>query len=270
MNTPRNLRELENTTIYILREAYRKHRRLAFLWSMGKDSTTLLWMARKAFFGRLPFPVLHVDTSYKFPQMYEYRRRMTREWGLDLIVHRNEEALAAGMGPANHSTLECCNALKTQALRQAIERYDFEALLLGIRRDEHGIRAKERVFSPRDEDFRWNYLDQPPELWDLYQARSSEMQHLRVHPLLHWREVDIWEYVRAEGVPLPDLYFATSGTRYRSIGCRTCCRPFESSAATVAEVIAELRDATEGERAGRAQDKEDEATMQKLRALGYM
>ena len=270
MTTSHNLREMENATIYILREAYRKHPRLALLWSMGKDSTTLLWMARKAFFGRLPFPVLHVDTSYKFPQMYEYRRRMAQEWGLDLIVHRNEAALAAGMGPDQHSTLECCNALKTQALRQAIERHGFEALLLGIRRDEHGIRAKERVFSPRDEEFRWNYMDQPPELWDLYQARLSEMQHLRIHPLLHWRELDIWEYVRAEGVPLPDLYFASSGTRYRSIGCRTCCRPFESRAVTVAEVIEEIRESEEGERAGRAQDKEDEATMQKLRALGYM
>lgn len=270
MNTPQGLRELENATIYILREAYRKHPRLVLLWSMGKDSTTLLWMARKAFFGRLPFPVLHVDTSYKFPQMYEYRQRMAREWGLNLIVHRNEEALAAGMEPGKPSTLECCNALKTQALRQAIERHGFEALLIGIRRDEHGIRAKERVFSPRDEDFRWNYLDQPPELWDLYQARLTEMQHLRIHPLLHWRELDVWEYVRAEGIPLPDLYFANSGSRYRSIGCHTCCRPFESSAVTVAEVIEEIRGSRDGERAGRAQDKEDEATMQKLRALGYM
>ena len=270
MNMSPRLRELENNTIYILREAYRKHRELALLWSMGKDSTTLLWMARKAFFGVLPFPVLHIDTSYKFPQMYEYRQRMTGEWKLNLIVHRNEAALAAGMSPRAHTTLECCNALKTLALKQAIETHGFKALLLGIRRDEHGIRAKERVFSPRDENFKWNYLDQPPELWDLYQARSSEMQHLRIHPLLAWREVDIWEYIRAEEVPLPDLYFAHSGTRFRSIGCQTCCKPLESHAVTVSEIIVEIQQSQEGERAGRAQDKEDEATMQKLRALGYM
>jgi len=270
MSLPAKLRELENTTIYILREAYRKHRKLALLWSMGKDSTTLLWMARKAFFGHLHFPVLHIDTSYKFPQMYEYRQQMTAEWKLNLIVHRNEDALARGMGPHAYTTLECCTALKTLALKQAIERHGFEALLLGIRRDEHGIRAKERVFSPRDETFRWNYLDQPPELWDLYQARSSDMQHLRIHPLLHWREIDIWEYVRAEKIPLPDLYFANSGHRFRSIGCQTCCKSLESRAVTVDDVIAEIQQAKEGERAGRAQDKEDEATMQKLRALGYM
>lgn len=270
MNMNHTLRELENTTIYVLRDAYRKHPKLALLWSMGKDSTVLLWIARKAFFGQLPFPVLHIDTSYKFPQMYKYRELYTKQWNLNLIVHRNQAALAAGMGPADHTTLECCNALKTEALKQAIELHGFKGLLLGIRRDEHGIRAKERVFSPRDENFKWNYFDQPPELWDLYQARSSEMQHLRIHPLLQWSELNIWEYIRAEHLLLPDLYFANSGSRFRSIGCQTCCKPFASEAVTVADVIVEIQKSKNGERAGRAQDKEDEATMQKLRSLGYM
>lgn len=270
MSTRTHLQELENTTIYILREAWRKHRRLALLWSMGKDSTTLLWMARKAFLGRIPFPVMHIDTSYKFPQMYEFRDRIAKEWGLDLVIERNEEAIASGMNPHTHAKLECCTMLKTVALKKAIERRSFEALLLGIRRDEHGVRAKERIFSPRDTDFRWNYRDQPPELWDLYRVRLESSQHLRIHPLLHWREVNIWEYIQAEGLPLPDLYFADCGRRYRSIGCQTCCQAVDSDAATVEDVVREIRHTREPERAGRAQDKEDEATMQQLRALGYM
>jgi len=142
--------------------------------------------------------------------------------------------------------------------------------LLGIRRDEHGIRAKERVFSPRDSQFRWNYEDQPPELWDQYTTEADEDYHLRVHPLLHWREIDIWHYIKRENLPVNPLYFARQGKRYRSLGCQTCCSPVPSEAASVDEIIAELQATRTAERAGRAQDKEDAYTMQKLRALGYM
>ncbi len=263
------LNELENKSIYIIREAYHEFQRVVMLWSVGKDSTTLLWLCRKAFFGKLPFPVLHIDTGYKFPEMYDFRDHYARTWGLELIVQRNEEAIASGMSPSK-AKMECCGALKTEALKQAIDKYGFKALLLGIRRDEHGIRAKERYFSPRDRNFQWNYKDQPPELWDQYKSKSDDDTHLRVHPLLHWTELDIWRYVKRENIPVTHLYFAKDGKRYRSIGCVPCCSPMKSNAGTVDEVIEELKNTKEAERAGRAQDKESAYTMQKLRALGYM
>ena len=262
------LDELESQSIYIIREAYHHYKNLAVLWSIGKDSTTLVWLTRKAFFGKVPFPALHIDTSYKFPEMYQFRDEYSKKWGLDLVVTRNEEALAAGM--KSDRKLECCNALKTEALKQAIAKHGFDALLLGIRRDEHGIRAKERFFSPRDEGFKWNYQDQPPELWDQYKSQAEERTHMRVHPLLGWTEVDIWKYLRRENVPITDLYFSRNGKRYRSIGCTTCCAPVESNASNIDEIIYELEHTTTSERAGRAQDKENAYTMQKLRSLGYM
>jgi sulfate adenylyltransferase subunit 2 len=262
------LDELINRSLYLIREAYARHRKLALLWSIGKDSTTLLWLCRKAFLGRVPFPVLHIDTSYKFPEIYAFRDWLTAEWGLDLRIARNEAALAAGMN--NVRKFECCNALKTEALKQAIERHGFEALLLGIRRDEHGIRAKERYFSPRDEDFRWNYADQPMELWDQYQSSPREGRHYRVHPLLHWTELDVWGTVRRERIPVVDLYLAKQGRRYRSIGCECCCEPVDSAAADVEAIVEELKTTRIAERSGRAQDKEEAQVMQKLRALGYM
>ncbi len=264
------LTELENRSIYIIREAYHQFGRLAALWSVGKDSTALVWLCKKAFFGDVPFPVVHIDTSYKFPEMYSFRDEMVARWGLDLIVARNEEALARGVGPHEGSKLNCCTELKTNALKQCIAEYGFEGLLLAIRRDEHGIRAKERYFSPRDRQFRWNYEDQPPELWDQYTSEVDEEFHLRVHPLLEWRELDVWLYVRRENLPVNPLYFARDGKRYRSLGCKTCCSPVQSNASTVDEIIEEIRTGRTAERAGRAQDKEDAYTMQKLRALGYM
>ncbi len=262
------LLELENLSIYIIREAYYHFRKLAILWSIGKDSTTLLWLCRKAFFGRIPFPALHIDTSYKFKEIYAFRDKYAKKWLLNLQVTRNEEALAAGMNCQNK--LQCCTELKTNALKQAIAKHGFDGLLLGIRRDEHGIRAKERYFSPRDDHFRWNYQDQPPELWDQYKSRAEGDTHIRIHPLLHWTEKDIWQYIKRQGIPFVELYRAKDGRRYRSIGCETCCSQVASAATTVDEIIEELEVSKIGEREGRAQDKEDANTMQKLRALGYM
>jgi len=160
------LDRLENQSIFIIREAYSQFRNVALLWSIGKDSTCLLWLVRKAFFGKIPFPVLHIDTTHKFQEIYEFRAKYVKEWDLNLLIAKNEEALARGVGP-DKGKFECCNELKTIALKNAIAEYGFKALYLGIRRDEHGIRAKERVFSPRDEDFEWDYKNQPPELWDI-------------------------------------------------------------------------------------------------------
>jgi sulfate adenylyltransferase subunit 2 len=264
-----HLDELENQSIYIIREAYSQFRNVATLWSIGKDSTCLLWLIRKAFFGQIPFPVLHIDTSYKFKEIYNFRDRYAKEWNLNLIVARNEEAISAGMGPEK-GKFRCCNELKTEALKQAIARHKFRALYLGIRRDEHGIRAKERIFSPRDEDFEWDYKNQPPELWDQYKTKAEEEEHLRVHPLLGWREIDVWEYVKKESIPVVELYFAKNGKRLRSIGCETCCGPVDSQADSIDKIIEELKTSKVSERSGRAQDKEDAYTMQKLRSLGYM
>jgi sulfate adenylyltransferase subunit 2 len=263
------LKDLENRSIYIIREAYAEFKNPAVLWSTGKDSTAVLWLCRKAFFGKIPFPVIHIDTGYKFKQMYEFRDRIAREWGMDLVVARNEEALQQGVGP-HQGKFECCTRLKTEALMHFLEERKFDALILAIRRDEHGIRAKERYFSPRDEQFRWNYKDQPLEMWDQYQSMTQDKTHTRVHPILHWRELDVWEYVKQEGLPVNPMYFAKGGQRYRSLGCEPCTLPVESTAATVDEIVEELRTTKIAERSGRAQDKEKAFTMQKLRALGYM
>ena len=264
-----HLDKLENQSIYIIREAYSQFRNVAGLWSIGKDSTCLIWLIRKAFFGQIPFPVLHIDTTYKFEEIYEFRDKYAREWGLNLIVAKNEQAVGAGMGP-DKGKFECCNQLKTVALKKAIAKHKFKALYLGIRRDEHGIRAKERIFSPRDEDFEWDYKNQPPELWDQYKTKAAEEEHIRVHPLLGWRELDVWEYVKRENIPVVDLYFAKNGKRLRSIGCKTCCGPVDSEADSIDKIIEELKTSRVSERSGRAQDKEDAYTMQKLRSLGYM
>lgn len=259
---------LENCSIYILREAFRKFKDLAMLWSIGKDSTTLLWLARKAFFGRIPFPLVHIDTSYKHPVMIGYRDRMAREWGIELVVGRNEEALAAGMHPSR-GRFACCNALKTQALQQLIERRGYKGIFLGIRRDEEGSRAKERIFSPRDKNFEWNYKDQPPELWDQFNTSFGPETHVRIHPLLSWTELDVWQYIRREKIPICPLYFAKDGKRYRSLGCVPCNFPVDSNASTIDEIVEELKVTKTPERAGRAQDHEAAYTMQKLRSLGY-
>jgi sulfate adenylyltransferase subunit 2 len=263
------LSELENKSIYIIREAYSRFKNTALLWSIGKDSTTMLWIARKAFFGRIPFPVMHIDTSYKFKEIYEFRDAYAKKWGLELLISKNEAALREKMSPEK-AKLECCNALKTEALKHTIHEHKFKALLLAIRRDEHGIRAKERYFSPRDANFTWNYQNQPPELWDIYRSNIEQEQHFRIHPMLHWTELDIWKYIQREKIPIVKLYLAKNGKRFRSIGCETCCAPIDSRADTIAKIIQELKTTKIAERSGRAQDKEDPYTMQKLRSLGYM
>jgi sulfate adenylyltransferase subunit 2 len=214
--------------------------------------------------------VIHIDTGYKFKEIYAFREKYAKEWGLNLMVARNEKAIAAGMGPNKGSKLDCCHALKTKALMDFIEAQKLEAILLGIRRDEHGIRAKERYFSPRDEQFQWDYQNQPPELWDQFKSSTEGHHHLRVHPILHMTELDIWRYVKRENIPIVDLYFAKAGARYRSIGCSCCCSTVVSDADTVDKIIHEIETTDVSERSGRAQDKEDAYTMQKLRALGYM
>lgn len=263
------LKDLENKTLYIIREAYAEFKRLAVLWSTGKDSTTMLWLCKKAFFGKIPFPVIHIDTGYKFKQMYEFRDKLAKEWGLDLVVTKNEEAMKMAVGPQD-GKFECCTKLKTQALMECLEENRFDAFILAIRRDEHGIRAKERYFSPRDEDFRWNYKDQPLEMWDQYQSITEDKTHTRVHPILHWRELDVWEYVKQENMPVNPMYFAKDGKRYRSLGCEPCTSTIDSDAKTIDEIVEELKVTKIAERSGRAQDKEKAFTMQKLRALGYM
>lgn len=263
------LKELENRSIYILREAYAEFKKPAILWSTGKDSTVSLWLCKKAFFGKIPFPVIHIDTSYKFREMYAFRDRLAKEWGMELIVAKNEQAIKEGTAPsAGH--FECCTKLKTEALMKCLVEHGFDALILSIRRDEHGIRAKERTFSPRDKDFKWNYKDQPLEMWDQYQSITEEKTHTRVHPILHWRELDMWEYVKQEHIPAHPMYFAKNGKRYRSLGCEPCTASIDSDADTVDKIVEELRETKIAERSGRAQDKEKSFTMQKLRALGYM
>ncbi|MBI2027578.1 MAG: sulfate adenylyltransferase subunit 2 [Deltaproteobacteria bacterium] len=261
---------LENKTIYLLREAYSQLREnTALLWSIGKDSTTMLWIARKAFFGTIPFPVMHIDTSYKFKEIYEFRQKYASLWNLNLIVTKNEAALKEGMN-FKKGRFECCDALKTQALKLALNHHHFKGVYLAIRRDEHGIRAKERYFSPRNEQFQWNYQNQPPELWNLFKSTTAQDEHIRIHPMLDWTEIDIWRYIEREKIPVNSLYFSKNFKRFRSIGCETCCEPVDSKARNLKKIIHELETTTISERSGRAQDKENSYNMQKLRSLGYM
>ena len=263
------LSDLENEAVYMVREAYKQFKKPAMLWSMGKDSTALLWLVRKAFFGRVPFPLIHIDTTYKMPEMIKFRDEKAAQWGLDLRIIKNTSALRAGMSPAG-GALKCCTALKTSALRELLRKEKYDAVFVAIRRDEEGTRAKERFFSPRGPGFEWNFKDQPPELWSQFQTDACEGGHVRVHPLLRWTEADVWKFIRKEKIDVIDLYFARNGKRYRSLGCVPCTAPIASSAASVDEIISELEGARTSERAGRAQDKADDYAMQKLRVKGYM
>ncbi|MEI6971853.1 MAG: sulfate adenylyltransferase subunit CysD [bacterium] len=303
MNEPKNgtlesstLDRLEAQSVHILREAYREFKNLVMLWSIGKDSTVLLWLARKAFFGHVPFPLMHIDTDHKIPQMIIYRDEIVRKWRLNMIVGRNARALAEKRTfPDGVLTrLECCKALKTEALKHTLSgewprlRFDHEAgryveerhgeaftgVIVGVRADEEGSRSKERYFSPRDRESDWNTSDQPPELWRQYKTDFAPGTHIRVHPLLDWTELDIWEYIGREGIPVTSLYFdGGEGKRYRSLGCYPCTKPVDSKSATVADIVAEIktgRFARVAERAGRDQDKEDGGGLETLRREGYM
>ena len=268
-----HLDRLEAHSVRILREAYRDFKDLAMLWSIGKDSTVMLWLTRKAFFGHVPFPLVHVDTSYKIPSMIEYRDRLCRDWHLQLIVGQNEEVLREGRTfPNGKATrVECCGTLKKDALKAVLDQHHYTGVIVGVRRDEEPTRAKERYFSPRDKNMEWNVADQPPELWDQFKTDFEAGTHVRIHPLLHWTELNIWEYIERENIPIIPLYFANEkGERYRSIGCYPCTFPVKSKARTVPEIIEELRHTKSPERAGRAQDKESEDAFEKLRRDGYM
>jgi sulfate adenylyltransferase subunit 2 len=263
------LSELEAQTIFILREAFSRIDKLGMLWSFGKDSQVVLWMAQKAFFGRVPFPVIHIDTSFEPPEMIAFRDRLAAEWKLDLIVGMNEAALAGGM---NHERgrITCCSALKTDALNQTVAKHGFTGIIAGIRRDEEGTRAKERVFSPRDPTGRYDVTHQPPEFWDQYMTDVPAGTHIRIHPLLHWTEIDVWRYIKREEIPVVGLYFARNGMRYRSLGCAPCTSPVPSTATDIDGIIRELLETRVPERAGRKQDQEAEDAFERLRAAGHM
>jgi sulfate adenylyltransferase subunit 2 len=261
------LDDLEAQSIFIFREAFARLKRLALLWSLGKDSNVMIWLARKAFFGRVPFPVLHVDTGKKFPEMYVFREHYGREWNLDLLVEPCPpiEAVDATLPPAARSA-----ARKTEGLKLALAKYGFDGLFAGIRRDEEATRAKERVFSPRGIEGGWDVRDQPPEFWDHFNASPPQGAHLRIHPILHWTETDIWAYTRREGIPIIPLYLARNGRRYRSLGDADITFPVASQAATIDEIIEELDATKVPERSGRAMDHESEDAFERLRVSGYL
>lgn len=258
-----DLRALEEKSLFILREARAKFRNLAGLWSTGKDSTVLLALARKAFLGQVSFPVIHIDNGLDFPETYDFRGHLGQEWGVEVLVARSE------VRDDDVSGIRCCGANKTDALKQVLHDRHFDGLFVSIRRDEHGIRGKERYFSPRDQEFRWDYKNQSPEIWD-FLSQTEDASHVRIHPLLDWTELDIWLYIRQENIPIHPLYFSRNGQRYRSLGCTQCTVGVESNAQTVDEIIEEVRSTKTAERGGRMQDKERENVMQRLRALGYM
>ncbi|MBV8839854.1 MAG: sulfate adenylyltransferase subunit 2 [Alphaproteobacteria bacterium] len=261
------LDELEAQSIFILREAFARLDRLALLWSLGKDSNVMIWLARKAFFGRLPFPVMHVDTGKKFAEMYAFRDRYADAWNLNLIVEPCPpiEAIDPTLPPAARSA-----ARKTEGLRQAVAKHRFDGLIAGIRRDEEPTRAKERFFSPRGAAGGWNVKDQPPEFWDQFNASPPPGAHLRVHPILQWTELDIWRYTRRENIPIIPLYLSRDGKRYRSLGDKDITFPVASDAATIDAIIAELEATNTPERAGRAMDHESEDAFERLRTSGYL
>ena len=291
-----HLQRLEAQSVYILREAYKEFGNLVMLWSIGKDSTVLLWLARKAFFGHVPFPLLHIDTHYKFPDMIKYRDQMARQWKLNMVYGENTRALEAKatFPDGNLDRIACCKNLKTEALKHTLSgewprwRFDhdqdqyvrdanteaYTGVIVGVRADEEGSRSKERVFSPRDQENDWDVGDQPPELWQQYKTDFAPGTHLRIHPLLDWTELNIWEYIEREKIPIIDLYFDQgSGERCRSLGCQPCTGKVESTATSVAEIIEELQTgkfANISERSGRAQDKEGRGGLEELRRSGYM
>ncbi len=262
-----HLDNLEAQSIYILREAYSRIKPLGMLWSIGKDSNALLWLARKAFCGHVPFPVVQLDTGMELPEVYAFRDRAVGDWGLDLRVEMcpPEEEMDPTLPPATRAATR-----KTEGLRNLLRRDGYRGILAGIRRDEQSTRAKERVFSPRSLDGAWDFRDQPPEFWDQYKTDFPDGTHVRIHPLLHWTEIDIWRYTQRENIPIVSLYLARNGKRYRSLGEKNITFPIDSNAATIDDIIAELEMTRAPERAGRAMDHETEDSFERLRSTGYM
>jgi sulfate adenylyltransferase subunit 2 len=265
--TARDLAELEGNAVAIVRDAYRLFAPCCVLWSMGKDSTALLWLMRKAFLGGVPMPVVQLDTGMELPEVYEFRDRIAREWNLDVRVEQcpPEDACDPALPPQTRAA-----ARKTEGLRALLARENYRAVFVGIRRDEQATRAKERIVSPRSLDGGWNVREQPPEFWGYTLSGIPHGGHVRVHPLLAWTELDVWRYHREEDIPFVPLYLAREGLRYRSLGEKNITTPIASDAASLDAIIAELAATREPERAGRTMDHESEASFERLRTGGYM
>jgi sulfate adenylyltransferase subunit 2 len=293
-----HLQKLEAESIHIMREVVAETRRPVMLYSIGKDSAVMLHLARKAFHpAPPPFPLLHVDTTWKFKAMYEMRERAAAEAGMELIVYRNPEALEKGINPFDHGPVHT-DMWKTEGLRRALDEHEFDAAFGGARRDEEKSRAKERIFSFRSEGHRWDPKNQRPELWRLYNARMGKGETMRVFPLSNWTELDIWQYIHLEGIPIVPLYFSAPrptverdglllmvdddrfrlsdgeepverSVRFRTLGCYPLTGAVESEAATLTDIIQEMLLTTTSERQGRAIDQEAGASMEKKKQEGY-
>ena len=293
-----HLQSLEAESIHILREAAAEAERPVMLYSMGKDSAVMLHLARKAFFpSPPPFPLLHVDTGWKFRAMYEMRDRVAAEAGIELIVHRNPEAEAKGINPFDHGALHT-DLWKTEGLKQALDKHGCDVAFGGARRDEEKSRAKERIFSFRDKGHRWDPRRQRPELWHLYNLRKNKGESIRVFPLSNWTELDVWKYVQREGIAVVPLYFAAKrpaverdgliimvdderfplepgeapkqrNIRFRTLGCYPLSGAIESEAASVSEIIEEMSRSTASERQGRAIDHDQSGSMERKKLEGY-
>ena len=293
-----HLESLEAESIHIIREVVAECEKPVMLYSIGKDSAVMVHLARKAFHpSPPPFPLLHVDTTWKFKAMYELRDRVARESGMELLVHHNPEALARGINPFDHGTLHT-DLWKTEGLKQALAKYEFDAAFGGARRDEEKSRAKERVFSFRSASQRWDPKNQRPELWSLYNARKAKGESIRVFPLSNWTELDIWQYIHLENIPIVPLYFAAlrptvqrnglllmvdderfrlnagerpvmRSIRFRTLGCYPLTGAVESAAVTLPQIIQEMLLTTTSERQGRAIDHDQAASMEKKKQEGY-
>jgi sulfate adenylyltransferase subunit 2 len=289
---------LEAESIYILREAVAEFSNPVMLYSIGKDSSVMLRLAQKAFFpGKMPFPLLHIDTSYKFPEMIEFRDSYTREIGARLIVHKNEEALQSGANPFSLGTQKCCGLLKTKSLLDALTQGGFNAAFGGARRDEEKSRAKERIYSFRDSHGQWDPKNQRPELWNLFNSRIDQTESIRVFPLSNWTELDVWLYILAEHIPIVPLYYArereavvrngslvlihakeellpgeelkTVKCRMRSLGCVPCTGAIRSEADTLPKIVEEMISFRRSERENRAIDHDEEGSMEMKKREGY-
>ena len=294
-----HLQRLEAEAIHIMREVVAEAENPVMLYSIGKDSSTLLHLALKAFYpAKPPFPLLHVDTTWKFREMYAFRERRVRELGLDLIVHINQEGLAAGVNPFTHGSAVHTDIMKTVSLKQALDKYGFDAAFGGARRDEEKSRAKERIFSFRSAQHRWDPKNQRPELWRVYNARKHKGESFRVFPMSNWTELDIWQYVYLEKIPIVPLYFSELRpvverdgvlimvddermplregeqpqmrmVRFRTLGCYPLSGAVESTATTLPEIIQEMLLATTSERQGRVIDHDQAGSMEKKKQEGY-